>query len=52
LTRKELVLITGRSVSQGFSLKGEGKFSPEYLKAVATIEMNPEDLKELGALKP
>jgi len=51
LIRKELVLITGRSVSQGFSLKGEGKFSPEYLKAVATIEMNPEDLKELGAVE-
>ncbi len=44
----ELILITGRSLGQGFSMKGEGKFSIEYLKSVATAEINPEDFKKLG----
>ncbi len=44
----ELILITGRSLGQGFSMKGEGKLSAGYLKAVATAEINPEDFKKLG----
>jgi len=40
-------LITGRTLTQGTSMESEGKFSERYHKAVAVIELNPEDIKRL-----
>ncbi|MEM2234133.1 MAG: formylmethanofuran dehydrogenase subunit B [Desulfurococcaceae archaeon] len=41
-------LITGRTITQGISMESEGKFSKEYFKAVAVIEMNPADISRLS----
>lgn len=43
----KVTLITGRTTDQGKSLE-LGKSSEEYLKSVATIEMNEDDMKEIG----
>ncbi len=43
-----LLLNTGRTIKQGISMEAEGKFSPSYADAVARIELNEEDMKEIG----
>jgi len=44
----EVTVISGRSLSQGQS-RERGKFSDEYARAVAVCELDPDDMKELGA---
>jgi formylmethanofuran dehydrogenase subunit B len=44
----KFILNTGRSLSQGMYMESEGKWSESYFKIVATIEMNPSDIKKLG----
>ncbi len=43
---KEIILITGRSIKQGENV--ENKFSKEYFEAVSVIELDEEDMEELG----
>lgn len=45
----ELLLNTGRTLRQGVSMEGEGKWSLNYFNDVAYIELNPEDAKALGS---
>ncbi len=44
-----VTVISGRSVSQARS-REQGKFSEEYLRSVGVCELDPDDLRELGAL--
>jgi len=44
----EVTLISGRSLSQARG-RERGKFSDEYAKSVAVCELDPDDMKELGA---
>ena len=41
------VLISGRTVEQGTSLE-IGKTSAEYFESVAAVELNEDDMRELG----
>jgi formylmethanofuran dehydrogenase subunit D len=43
-----LNLITGRSIQQGVAIEG-GKEKPAYRTAAGIIELDPSDLKKLGA---
>ena len=43
-----LNLITGRSIQQGVAIEG-GKEKPAYRTAAGIIELDPSDLKRLGA---
>ena len=45
----EVTVISGRSLSQARS-RELGKFSEEYSRSVAICELDPDDMKELGAL--
>jgi formylmethanofuran dehydrogenase subunit D len=45
----EATVISGRSLSQARS-RELGKFSDEYSKSVTICELDPDDMKELGAL--
>lgn len=45
-----LNLITGRSIHQGVAMEG-GKEKPLYRTACGIIELDPTDLKKLGAWK-
>ncbi len=45
---QEFILNTGRKTNQSMYLEGPGKFSDQYIQAVSTAEMNPEDVKALG----
>lgn len=45
----EVTVISGRSLSQARS-RERGKFSDEYTRSVAVCELDPEDMKELGAV--
>ena len=45
-----LNLISGRSIQQGVSMEG-GKEKPAYRTACGIIELDPTDLKKLGAWK-
>jgi formylmethanofuran dehydrogenase subunit D len=45
----EVTVISGRSLSQARS-RELGKFSEEYSRSVAVCELDPDDMKELGAL--
>ncbi|MEM4501898.1 MAG: molybdopterin dinucleotide binding domain-containing protein, partial [Ignisphaera sp.] len=42
------VLNIGRSIMQGVSMESEGKWSEQYIKSIAYVEMNPDDAKFLG----
>jgi len=44
----EVTVISGRSLSQARS-RERGKFSDEYTRSVAICELDPEDMRELGA---
>jgi formylmethanofuran dehydrogenase subunit D len=44
----EVTVISGRSLSQGQS-RERGKFSESYARSVAVCELDPDDMKELGA---
>jgi formylmethanofuran dehydrogenase subunit D len=46
----QLNLISGRSVQQGVAIEG-GKEKPLYRTAAGIIELDPSDLKKLGAWK-
>jgi len=46
--RKVFILNTGRTLKQGESMEGEGKYSSEYFRSVAIIYINPVDADELG----
>ena len=46
----EVTVISGRSLSQARS-RERGKFSDEYSRSVAICEIDPDDMKELGALE-
>jgi formylmethanofuran dehydrogenase subunit D len=46
----EVTVISGRSLSQARS-RERGKFSDEYFRSVAICEIDPDDMKELGALE-
>ncbi len=43
---KELIVITGRSIKQGENV--EDKLSDDYFNAVSIIELDEEDMEELG----
>jgi len=43
----EVILITGRSTSQGLGLE-LGKHSEKYKRGVASCELNVEDMRVLG----
>jgi formylmethanofuran dehydrogenase subunit D len=45
----EVTVISGRSLSQATS-REQGKFSEEYVRSVAVCELDPDDMRELGAL--
>ena len=46
----EVTVISGRSLSKARS-RERGKFSDEYSRSVAICEIDPDDMKELGALE-
>ena len=46
----QLNLISGRSIQQGVAIEG-GKEKPAYRTAAGIIELDPSDLKKLGAWK-
>jgi formylmethanofuran dehydrogenase subunit D len=48
LAKVALNLISGRSIQQGVAMEG-GKEKDAYTKACGIIEMDPSDLKKLGA---
>jgi formylmethanofuran dehydrogenase subunit D len=48
LAKIALNLISGRSIQQGVAMEG-GKEKDAYTKACGIIEMDPSDLKKLGA---
>ena len=51
MTKKiSLNLITGRTIQQGVAIES-GKEKPSYRTACGIIELDPEDLKKLGAWK-
>jgi formylmethanofuran dehydrogenase subunit D len=48
LTKLALNLISGRTIQQGVAME-HGKEKEEYRKACGIIELDPSDLKKLGA---
>jgi formylmethanofuran dehydrogenase subunit D len=48
MSRLEVTVISGRTMSQARS-RERGKFSEEYAQSVAICELDPDDLRELGA---
>jgi formylmethanofuran dehydrogenase subunit D len=50
LSSIEVAVISGRSMSQARS-RELGKFSDEYARSVAVCELDPGDMKEMGALE-
>ena len=50
VTKISLNLISGRTIQQGVAMEG-GKEKDAYTKACGIIEMDPSDLKKLGAWK-
>ena len=44
----EVTVISGRSLSQARS-RERGKFSDDYVRSVALCELDPDDMRELGA---
>ena len=46
----QLNLISGRSIQQGVAIEG-GKEKPAYRTAAGIIELDPSDIKKLGAWK-
>lgn len=48
--KRTLNMITQRAVEEGIAME-IGKTSPEYFTACNLIEMNEQDMKELGILK-
>lgn len=46
-TREKFILITGRSLKQGLALQ-LGKDSPEYTDEVSMVEMNKENMEQMG----
>ncbi len=44
----KVILTTGRSIAQGEAIEG-GKSTEDYVKAAAICELDPVDLKKLGA---
>jgi len=50
VTKISLNLLTGRTIQQGSTMEG-GKEKKAYTKAVAIIEMTPEDMKRLKVWK-
>jgi formylmethanofuran dehydrogenase subunit D len=50
VTKISLNLITGRTIQQGVAIES-GKEKPSYRTACGIIELDPEDLKKLGAWK-
>lgn len=48
MAKVALNLITGRSIQQGVAMEG-GKEKDAYTRACGIIEMDPSDLKKLGA---
>ncbi len=46
-TREEFILITGRTLKQGLALI-LGKESPEYIDEVSMVEMNKENMEQMG----
>ena len=48
--RYNVNLISGRSIQQGVAIEG-GKEKPAYRTAAGIIELDPSDLKKLGAWK-
>jgi formylmethanofuran dehydrogenase subunit D len=50
LSRIEVTVISGRTLSQARS-RERGKFSDEYSRSVAICELDPDDMKELGAME-
>ncbi len=50
MTKKTLRMITQRAVEEGIAME-IGKTSKQYFDACSLIEMNAEDMKELGILK-
>ncbi len=47
MTSIEVTLVTGRSLAQGIALE-KGKLSEDYLKNVAVVELDENDLRRLG----
>jgi len=45
--REKFILITGRSLKQGLALQ-LGKDSPEYTSEVSRVEMNKENMEQMG----
>ena len=45
--REEFILITGRNLKQGLALV-LGKHSPEYIDEVSMVEMNKENMEQMG----
>jgi len=50
VTKISLNLISGRTIQQGVAMEG-GKEKDAYTKACGIIEMDPSDLRKLGAWK-
>ncbi|MEM2137038.1 MAG: formylmethanofuran dehydrogenase subunit B [Candidatus Methanomethylicia archaeon] len=48
LASHSFFLVTGRTLAQGVSMESEGKLSNRYFQSVALLEMNPEDMNDLG----
>ncbi len=48
MAKLEVALLTGRTIDQGRA-KEFGKLSEEYWKSVTVCEMDPDDLKRIGA---
>jgi formylmethanofuran dehydrogenase subunit D len=46
-SKDKFLLITGRSFKQGVALQ-LGKDSPEYIDEVSTVEMNKDDMEQMG----
>jgi formylmethanofuran dehydrogenase subunit D len=46
----EVTVISGRTLSQARS-RERGKFSEDYLRSVTICELDPDDIKELGAVE-
>jgi formylmethanofuran dehydrogenase subunit D len=47
MERKRLIMNAGRTTKQGQQID-VGKDSPEYQAIVGTLNMNPDDMKEVG----
>lgn len=48
MSELEVTLLTGRTIDQGRG-KEQGKLSEEYWESVTTCEMDPDDMRRIGA---